>query len=82
YPRQGLDFSQSLRAFLRHYPEVIMVCVIRVLETAVIAINASQTGHMVLSTLHTIRAAETLSRLHHMGFSYFYISKAMILIFE
>src|SRR5690606_675270 len=59
-PRQGMDFAQALRAFLRQDPDVIMVGEIRDLETAEIAIKAAQTGHMVMSTLHTNSAAETL----------------------
>ncbi|MFG9904386.1 ATPase, T2SS/T4P/T4SS family, partial [Pseudomonas aeruginosa] len=66
-PRQGMDFSQALRAFLRQDPDVIMVGEIRDLETAEIAIKAAQTGHMVMSTLHTNSAAETLTRLLNMG---------------
>ena len=54
-PRQGMDFSQALRAFLRQDPDVIMVGEIRDLETAEIAIKAAQTGHMVMSTLHQQR---------------------------
>lgn len=78
--RQGMDFSQALRAFLRQDPDVIMVGEIRDLETAEIAIKASQTGHMVLSTLHTNSAAETLIRLHHMGVAAFNIATAINLI--
>jgi len=58
-PKQGMDFSQALRAFLRQDPDIIMVGEIRDLETAEIAIKAAQTGHMVMSTLHTNSAAET-----------------------
>ncbi|WP_426140111.1 type IV-A pilus assembly ATPase PilB [Pseudomonas sp. DWP3-1-2] len=79
-PRQGMDFSQALRAFLRQDPDVIMVGEIRDLETAEIAIKASQTGHLVLSTLHTNSAAETLTRLHHMGVAAFNIATAINLI--
>src|SRR6195952_2551837 len=79
-PRQGMDFSQALRAFLRQDPDVIMVGEIRDLETAEIAIKASQTGHMVLSTLHTNSAAETLTRLQHMGVAAFNIATAINLI--
>lgn len=63
----GLDFSKALRSFLRQDPDVIMVGEIRDLETAGIAIKAAQTGHMVMSTLHTTSASETLTRLHNMG---------------
>jgi type IV pilus assembly protein PilB len=79
-PKQGMDFTQALRAFLRQDPDVIMVGEIRDLETAEIAIKASQTGHMVLSTLHTNSAAETLTRLHHMGVAAFNIATAINLI--
>ena len=79
-PRQGLDFAQALRSFLRQDPDVIMVGEIRDLETAEIAIKAAQTGHMVLSTLHTNSAAETLIRLHNMGIPGFNIATAVHLI--
>jgi type IV pilus assembly protein PilB len=79
-PRQGMDFTQALRAFLRQDPDVIMVGEIRDLETAEIAIKASQTGHLVLSTLHTNSAAETLTRLSHMGVAAFNIATAINLI--
>ncbi len=65
--RVGLDFSSALRAFLRQDPDVIMVGEIRDLDTASIAIKAAQTGHMVMSTLHTNSASETLTRLLNMG---------------
>ena len=79
-PRQGLDFAQALRSFLRQDPDVIMVGEIRDLETAEIAIKAAQTGHMVLSTLHTNSAAETLTRLHNMGIPGFNIATSVNLI--
>jgi len=79
-PRQGLDFAQALRSFLRQDPDVIMVGEIRDLETAEIAIKAAQTGHLVLSTLHTNSAAETLTRLHNMGIPGFNIATAVHLI--
>ncbi|WLD58990.1 type IV-A pilus assembly ATPase PilB [Salinispirillum sp. LH 10-3-1] len=63
----GLDFAVALRSFLRQDPDIIMVGEIRDLETASIAIKAAQTGHMVMSTLHTNSAAETLTRLLNMG---------------
>ncbi|WP_232220529.1 GspE/PulE family protein [Legionella tunisiensis] len=66
-PKAGLTFPTTLRAFLRQDPDVIMVGEIRDLETAEIAIKAAQTGHLVLSTLHTNSAAETLTRLLNMG---------------
>lgn len=65
--RIGFDFATALRAFLRQDPDVIMVGEIRDLETANIAIKAAQTGHLVLSTLHTNSAADTLTRLLNMG---------------
>ncbi|RUA22497.1 hypothetical protein DSL92_05390 [Billgrantia gudaonensis] len=61
-PKVGLDFASALRAFLRQDPDVVMVGEIRDLETAEIAVKASQTGHLVLSTVHTNSAAETLTR--------------------
>ncbi|WP_183167556.1 type IV-A pilus assembly ATPase PilB [Azomonas macrocytogenes] len=79
-PRQGLDFAQALRAFLRQDPDIIMVGEIRDLETAEIAIKAAQTGHMVLSTLHTNSAAETLTRLRNMGVPSFNIATSVNLI--
>ncbi|WP_419534793.1 type IV-A pilus assembly ATPase PilB [Endozoicomonas sp.] len=79
-PKQGMDFSQALRAFLRQDPDIIMVGEIRDLETANIAIKAAQTGHMVLSTLHTNSAAETLTRLQNMGVPSFNIATSVSLI--
>nr|WP_019366302.1 type IV-A pilus assembly ATPase PilB [Pseudomonas luteola] len=79
-PRQGMDFAQALRAFLRQDPDVIMVGEIRDLETAEIAIKAAQTGHMVMSTLHTNSAAETLTRLRNMGVPAFNIATSVNLI--
>ena len=79
-PKQGLDFSTDLRAFLRQDPDVIMVGEIRDLETAEIAIKAAQTGHMVMSTLHTNSAAETLNRLRNMGVASFNIATSINLI--
>lgn len=78
--RQGLDFAQALRSFLRQDPDVIMVGEIRDLETAEIAIKAAQTGHLVLSTLHTNSAAETLTRLQNMGVASFNIATSVSLI--
>lgn len=66
-PKVGLDFAAALRSFLRQDPDIIMVGEVRDLETASIAIKAAQTGHMVMSTLHTNSAAETLTRLLNMG---------------
>jgi type IV pilus assembly protein PilB len=79
-PTVGLNFSDALRAFLRQDPDVIMVGEIRDLETAEIAIKAAQTGHMVLSTLHTNDAPQTLSRLANMGVPPFNIASAVTLI--
>ncbi|MCY1371045.1 Type II secretion system protein E [compost metagenome] len=79
-PKQGMDFAQALRAFLRQDPDVIMVGEIRDLETAEIAIKAAQTGHLVLSTLHTNSAAETLTRLRNMGVPAFNIATSVNLI--
>jgi type IV pilus assembly protein PilB len=79
-PRQGMDFAQALRAFLRQDPDIIMVGEIRDLETAEIAIKAAQTGHMVMSTLHTNSAAETLTRLRNMGVPAFNIATSVNLI--
>ena len=78
--KAGLTFSTALRAFLRQDPDVILVGEIRDLETAEIAIKAAQTGHMVLSTLHTNDAPATLSRLANMGVAPFNIASAVNLI--
>ncbi len=79
-PKVGLTFASSLKAFLRQDPDVIMVGEIRDLETAEIAIKAAQTGHMVLSTLHTNDAPQTLSRMINMGVAPFNIASAVSLI--
>jgi len=79
-PRVGLDFAEALRAFLRQDPDVIMVGEIRDLKTAEIAIKAAQTGHLVLSTLHTNSAAETISRLLNMGVPTFNLATSVSLI--
>ncbi|MEH6467257.1 MAG: ATPase, T2SS/T4P/T4SS family, partial [Porticoccus sp.] len=73
-------FPEALRAFLRQDPDVIMVGEIRDLETAEIAIKAAQTGHMVLSTLHTNSAPETLTRLLNMGVPAFNVATSVNLI--
>ena len=78
--RVGLTFANALRSFLRQDPDVIMVGEIRDLETAEIAIKAAQTGHMVLSTLHTNSAPETLTRLANMGVPAFNIATTVNLI--
>ena len=79
-PKQGMDFTQALRAFLRQDPDVIMVGEIRDLETASIAVKAAQTGHLVLSTLHTNSAPDTLTRLQNMGVPSFNIATSVSLI--
>ncbi len=79
-PKIGLDFASALRAFLRQDPDVVMVGEIRDLETAEIAVKASQTGHLVLSTVHTNSAAETLTRLANMGVEPFNIASSVSLI--
>lgn len=76
----GLTFATILRSFLRQDPDVIMIGEIRDLETAEIAIKASQTGHLVLSTLHTNSAAETLVRLINIGIPAFHLVNAIRLI--
>ncbi|MBV1915884.1 MAG: type IV-A pilus assembly ATPase PilB [Pseudomonadales bacterium] len=76
----GLDFSEALRAFLRQDPDIIMVGEIRDLATAEVAIKAAQTGHLVLSTLHTNSAAETLTRLSNMGVPAFNVATSVSLI--
>ncbi|MDX1399136.1 MAG: ATPase, T2SS/T4P/T4SS family, partial [Oceanospirillum sp.] len=79
-PKVGLDFAAALRAFLRQDPDIVMVGEIRDLETAEISIKAAQTGHLVLSTLHTNSAAETLTRLNNMGIPAFNIATSVSLI--
>lgn len=79
-PKAGLSFSSTLRSFLRQDPDIIMVGEIRDLETAEIAIKAAQTGHLVLSTLHTNSAAETLTRLLNMGIPSFNIASSISLL--
>lgn len=78
--RAGLTFAAALRSFLRQDPDIIMVGEIRDLETADISIKAAQTGHMVLSTLHTNDAPATLTRLRNMGIAPFNIASSVILI--
>jgi type IV pilus assembly protein PilB len=78
--KAGLTFAAALRSFLRQDPDIIMVGEIRDLETADIAIKAAQTGHLVLSTLHTNDAPSTLTRLRHMGIAPFNIAASVILI--
>ena len=78
--KAGLTFAVALKAFLRQDPDIIMVGEIRDLETGEIAIKAAQTGHMVLSTLHTNDAPTTLTRLMNMGIAPFNIASSVILI--
>jgi len=78
--KTGLTFAAALRSFLRQDPDIIMVGEIRDLETADIAIKAAQTGHLVLSTLHTNDAPATLNRLRNMGIAPFNIASSVILI--
>ena len=79
-PKVGLTFASALRSFLRQDPDVIMVGEIRDLETAEIAVKAAQTGHLVLSTLHTNDAPQTLTRLANMGVPPFNIASSVQLI--
>jgi type IV pilus assembly protein PilB len=78
--RAGMTFGAALRSFLRQDPDVIMVGEIRDLETAEIAVKAAQTGHMVLSTLHTNDAPQTISRLMNMGIAPFNIISSVTLV--
>jgi len=78
--RAGLTFAAALKSFLRQDPDIIMVGEIRDLETAEIAIKAAQTGHMVLSTLHTNDAPQTLTRLMNMGVPTFNIASSILVI--
>jgi type IV pilus assembly protein PilB len=79
-PKTGLTFAEALRAFLRQDPDIVMVGEIRDLETAEIAVKAAQTGHLVLSTLHTNDAPQTLTRLANMGIPAFNIASSVNLI--
>jgi type IV pilus assembly protein PilB len=78
--KTGLTFAVALRAFLRQDPDIVMVGEIRDLETAEIAVKAAQTGHMVMSTLHTNSAPETLTRLRNMGVPSFNIATSVNLV--
>jgi type IV pilus assembly protein PilB len=78
--KTGLTFASALRAFLRQDPDIVMVGEIRDLETAEIAVKAAQTGHLVLSTLHTNDAPQTLTRLANMGIPPFNIASSVLLI--
>lgn len=79
-PKIGLDFAEVLRAFLRQDPDIIMVGEIRDIETAQIAIKASQTGHLVLSTLHTNTASQSITRLQNMGIANFLLASSVSLL--
>jgi len=79
-PKTGLSFAEALRAFLRQDPDIIMVGEIRDLETAEISVKAAQTGHLVLSTLHTNDAPQTLNRLNQMGIPPYNIAASVLLI--
>lgn len=79
-PRVGLDFGAALKSFLRQDPDIIMVGEIRDLDTGAIAIKAAQTGHMVMSTLHTNSAAETITRMLNMGIPAFNLATTVSLI--
>ncbi|WP_159655606.1 type IV-A pilus assembly ATPase PilB [Vibrio atypicus] len=79
-PQIGFGFAQALRAFLRQDPDIVMVGEIRDLETAEIAVKAAQTGHLVLSTLHTNSAAESVIRLSNIGIAPFNIASSLSLI--
>jgi type IV pilus assembly protein PilB len=78
--KKGMTFAVALRSFLRQDPDVIMVGEIRDLETAEIAIKAAQTGHMVLSTVHTNDAPQTVSRLMNMGIAPYNITSSVTLV--
>src|SRR4249920_537527 len=78
--KKGMTFAVALRSFLRQDPDVIMVGEIRDLETAEIAVKAAQTGHMVLSTLHTNDAPQTISRLMNMGIAPYNITSSVTLV--
>jgi type IV pilus assembly protein PilB len=79
-PKTGLDFASTLRSFLRQDPDVVMVGEIRDLETAEIAIKAAQTGHLVLSTLHTNDAPQSVTRLINMGVAAYNVSSSVNLV--
>ncbi|MGH8213803.1 MAG: ATPase, T2SS/T4P/T4SS family, partial [Rhodanobacteraceae bacterium] len=78
--KQGLSFAVALKAFLRQDPDIIMVGEIRDLETGEISIKAAQTGHMVLSTLHTNDSAQTIARLMNMGIAPYNITSSVTLV--
>jgi len=76
----GVDFARALRAILRQDPDIIMIGEIRDLETASMALRAAQTGHLVLSTLHTNHAIDSIARLIHMGIAPFQLASALHLV--
>lgn len=78
--KQGLDFALALRAFLRQDPDIVMVGEIRDFETADIAVKAAQTGHLMLSTLHTNHASAALTRLLNMGIAPFHLTASLSLV--
>jgi len=78
--KRGMTFAAALRSFLRQDPDIIMVGEIRDLETAEIAVKAAQTGHMVLSTLHTNDGPQTIARLMNMGIAPFNITSSVTLV--
>jgi type IV pilus assembly protein PilB len=79
-PKVGLTFSATLRSFLRQDPDIIMVGEVRDLETAQISVQAAQTGHLVLSTLHTNSGPETVARLMYMGIEPYNLASSLILV--
>lgn len=79
-PEIGLDFSQALRAFLRQDPDIIMVGEVRDIDTAQMAFKAAQTGHLVLATLHTNSAAQSIERLINMGIEPFNLASTLSLV--
>lgn len=79
-PKAGLTFATALRSFLRQDPDIIMVGEIRDLETAEIAVKAAQTGHLVLSTLHTNSAPETVTRLMNMGIAPYNLATSLTIV--
>jgi type IV pilus assembly protein PilB len=79
-PKSGLTFATALRSFLRQDPDIIMVGEIRDLETAEIAVKAAQTGHLVLSTLHTNSAPETVTRLMNMGIPPYNLATSLTIV--
>ncbi|MGH8233626.1 MAG: type IV-A pilus assembly ATPase PilB [Rhodanobacteraceae bacterium] len=78
--KRGMTFAAALRSFLRQDPDVIMVGEIRDLETAEIAVKAAQTGHMVISTLHTNDAAQTITRMMNMGIAPYNLTSSVLLV--